>query len=94
MREFSISVKIADRSYRLMINEEEEPLVREAASVINERIGEYSEQYAFNDRQDLVAMSALYFATRSLRSEDENRKMKDNLLKRISVLDQEITSQL
>jgi cell division protein ZapA len=94
MRELSITVKIAERSYRLKINQEEEAIVRQAAAMINDKISEYSDQYAYNDKQDLLAMGALYFATRSLRSENDSREYTEGLLKRISVMDDILAGQL
>ena len=94
MRELSITVKIADRSYRLKIKQEEEERVRRAAAMINEKISEYSDQYAYNDKQDLLAMGALYFATISLCCENDSREYTESLLKRISIMDNILAGQL
>lgn len=63
MDEISISVVIADRSYRLTIKKEEEEIIRKAAKVINERIRSYAGHYAYKDGQDLFAMVALELAS-------------------------------
>jgi cell division protein ZapA (FtsZ GTPase activity inhibitor) len=62
MEDLTITVYIADRPYRLKIRAEEEEFVQQAVKDINERIREYSETYAYNDRQDLLAMAALSIA--------------------------------
>jgi len=72
MSELSITVLLAERSYRLTISEEEEEWVRKAAKSINDKLTEYANQYAFRDKQDLLAMVCLYFATLS---ENSSRKM-------------------
>lgn len=59
MEELTISVIIADRPYRLTIKRDEEEVIRKAAESINNMIKEYSSNYAFNDKQDLLAMVAL-----------------------------------
>jgi cell division protein ZapA len=78
MEELTISVIIADRPYRLTIKREEEEIIRKAAGSINNMIKEYSANYAFNDKQDLLAMVALEFTTRAIRNEGE-LKIKDEL---------------
>jgi cell division protein ZapA len=69
MSELTITVKIAERPYRLKVTREEEEAVRRAADFINEKTKEYADQYAFNDRQDLLAMTAMHFALQSLSSD-------------------------
>jgi cell division protein ZapA (FtsZ GTPase activity inhibitor) len=59
MDELTISVTIADRPYRLTIKRFEEEGVRKSANEINMKVKQYSENYAFNDKQDLLAMVAL-----------------------------------
>lgn len=78
MEELTISVIIADRPYRLTIKRDEEEVIRKAAESINNMIKEYSSNYAFNDKQDLLAMVALEFTTRAIKNEGE-LKVKDEL---------------
>ena len=66
MEEFSISVTIAERPYKLTIAKNEEETVRKAAKLINEKIKDFSKSYAFKDYQDLLAMIALQFTTQFL----------------------------
>jgi cell division protein ZapA len=69
MDELAITVKIANRPYRMTVRAEEEEAIRKAARLINEKINEYANTYAFNDSQDLLAMVSLWFATSSLKAE-------------------------
>ena len=69
MDELSISLPIADRSYRLAIDKEHEELFRKAAKLIDKRIKDYSGSYAYKDKQDLLAMVALEYATGYLKND-------------------------
>jgi cell division protein ZapA (FtsZ GTPase activity inhibitor) len=97
MEEFSITVTIADRIYRLTIERKEEEVVRKAARLINERMSEYAKSYAFKDKQDLLAMVALQF-TNSLMSQEtssisEDEKMTQKLTAIEGFLDEQINKQ-
>jgi cell division protein ZapA (FtsZ GTPase activity inhibitor) len=69
MGEISIKINIADRVYPLKVNMEEEEIIRRAAKLINDRIKEFQENYAVRDKQDLLSMCVLHYATASLKSE-------------------------
>jgi cell division protein ZapA (FtsZ GTPase activity inhibitor) len=69
MSEFSISITVADRPYKLVVEKEQEELFRNAAKMIDKRIKEYSGSYAFKDKQDLLAMVALEYTVSFLQNE-------------------------
>jgi cell division protein ZapA (FtsZ GTPase activity inhibitor) len=69
MDELSISIAVAERSYRLVVEKEYEELFRKAAKLIDKRIKDYSVSYAYKDKQDLLAMVALEYATSYLQDE-------------------------
>ena len=69
MNELSISLPIADRSYRLAVDKEHEELFRKAAKLIDKRMKDYSSSYAYKDKQDLLAMVALEYATGYLQND-------------------------
>jgi len=94
MDELTISVTIADRPYRLKIRKEEEERVRKAAKKINERIKEYSENYAFNDRQDLLAMVSLEFANSSMVFEGQLKDTDQNVTDKLTEIDIILSEQL
>lgn len=71
MDEIKINIIIAERSYKLTVEREEEERVRRAASFVNDKIKQYSKSYAFKDNQDLLAMAALQFATSTIQYESE-----------------------
>lgn len=59
----SIKVKIADREYPLSVSIDEEEAVRKAAKLINDNIAKLESNYSVRDKQDLLAMTALQYAT-------------------------------
>ncbi|MBI9039148.1 MAG: cell division protein ZapA [Bacteroidales bacterium] len=87
MEHIKISVNIADRPYRLKINKKEEEVVRMATKSIDERIKEYSENFAYQDKQDLLAMVALHFATNSQKLEIKEVYKDNELEKKLNEID-------
>ena len=67
MSELSIKVMIGGRSYPLTINRSEEEKIRKAVSEIDKNIKELKNNYAVIDMQDLLAMTALEYATDSVK---------------------------
>jgi cell division protein ZapA len=60
-----INVVIAGRTYPLSVNNtQEEEGMRKAALAINSLISNYEENYAVSDKQDVLAMCALQFASK------------------------------
>tara|TARA_B110000046_G_C12860168_1_gene341487 strand:- start:403 stop:675 length:273 start_codon:yes stop_codon:yes gene_type:complete len=62
MSELSIKVVIGGRTYPLTINRTEEEKIRKSVSEIEKNIKNLKENYAVNDMQDLLAMTALEYA--------------------------------
>lgn len=59
MDQILITVKVADREYRLNIERKKEEIVREAVKRINDNIKKYAESFDFKDKQDLLSMVVL-----------------------------------
>jgi cell division protein ZapA len=87
MSEFTISVKIADRPYRLTIKREDEERIRRAANDLNEKVKQYSENFAFNDKQDLLAMVALEERSNSMISNDKLKGTEKSVLNDLEKID-------
>ena len=66
MSELSIKVVIGGRTYPLTINREDEEKIRKSVSEIESNIKNLKENYAVNDMQDLLAMTALEYANDSV----------------------------
>ncbi|MBI9034757.1 MAG: cell division protein ZapA [Bacteroidales bacterium] len=83
MSDFKISVKIADRTYRLKVRREDEEIVRKAQDAINDDIKQYSEHFSYNDSQDLLAMVALDAKLDTIRSNQNIQFNTDELDQRL-----------
>lgn len=60
-----INLVIAGRTYPLSVNNtREEEGMRKAAAKINDLIARYEQNYAVSDKQDVLAMCALQFASK------------------------------
>lgn len=91
----SIEIQIAGRTYPLTVPADEVAAVQEAATQLNDNLKRFQAQYGVDDPVDLLAMSALQWATKALHieaqasdekadvlSEDETRRVED-LLQRL-----------
>ncbi|CAL2103370.1 Cell division protein ZapA [Tenacibaculum sp. 190130A14a] len=95
MAKLKVNVVIAGRNYPLSVNNvEEEEGMRRAAKNINELIAKFEENYAVSDKQDVLAMCALQFASRveieKLASSIETEKA----LKKINELTQKLAQHI
>ncbi len=83
MRDQLISVIIAERPYRLTVSSEgEEEVFRKAAALVDDKMQKYATNYAFRDKQDLLAMVNLQFAVEYLRLDstvEGQKKLKEQL---------------
>lgn len=79
-----VNIIVADRSYRLKIEPEDEEMVRKTMKLINEKIIEFRTNFAGKDMQDYVSMVLLWFATEqqkpSVAAQKDNDE-KEKLLK-------------
>lgn len=87
MGEISIKITISDRIYPLKVNMEEEEIVRRAAKIINERIKDYQENYAVRDKQDLLSMAVLHYATAVLKAENKVQHQDTAVADKVEQLD-------
>ena len=62
----SIHIHIAGRAYPLTVPSEEVAAVKAAAERVNQDLAQFQEQYGVDDPVDLLAMSALQWATKAL----------------------------
>lgn len=92
MGEISIKINIADRVYPLKVNMDEEEVIRRAAKIINDRIKEYQENYAVRDKQDLLSMCVLHYATATLKAEKKVINEDTEVADRVYELDKLLTN--
>jgi cell division protein ZapA len=74
MTESSIKVNIAERTYNLTVDKKEEENVKKAARLIDQKIKDYSANFSFKDKQDLITMVALQFTTSFMNGEAQGDK--------------------
>lgn len=63
MEKLKIKVSIADRVYPLTVDMSQEEGLRSASKKIEVMIKQFEENYAVRDKQDVLAMCALQFAS-------------------------------
>ena len=94
MSELAISLNIADRPYRLVVEKDHEEFFRKATRLIEKRIREYSTNYAYKDKQDLLAMVALEYATSFLQDEELLKQQESRWKTKLAEVDQVLTEYL
>ena len=62
--QLKIKISIADRVYPLTISTDQEEGLRKAAKSIESLIKQFEKSYAVRDKQDVLAMCALQFASK------------------------------
>ena len=81
-----IRVSIGDRTYPLTINRKEEEGVRKAVKKINDLSLKFEKDYAVQDKQDVLAMCVLQFASQvELKKVDNQLGMKNVEAKLIEI---------
>lgn len=90
-QEISVKVQIADRKYPLVAKVFEEEYLRKAAKLINEKLLGYSKSFSFKDRQDLLAMVCLEFATDALTITNTLESTDTELIQKIKDLEESLS---
>ena len=90
-----INLVIGGRTYPLSVKStKEEEGMRKAAAKINQLISMYEQNYAVNDKQDVLAMCALQFASKleitSIESTDVNNEAFDKINELTNLLDKHL----
>jgi len=93
MEELSIKVTIAGRTYPLTIKRDEEEDIRKASNMINKNVEDLQENYAVKDNQDLIAMTALQYATEVIKSKS-NTIDDDGLAEELVGMNEKLTGYL
>ncbi len=95
MGKLKINVVIAGRTYPLQVsNQEEEEGLRKAVKSINKLVSIYEQNYAVRDKQDVLAMCALQFASRKEISDIEEKSTSIEVAKVINKLTKRVSSHL
>ncbi|MGB5647626.1 cell division protein ZapA [Muriicola sp.] len=89
-----IKLSIADRVYPLTIDPSQEEGLRKAAKNIEQLAKKFEQNYAVRDKQDVLAMCALQFASKiEQRGIDTMEDTKD-VVERLTALDELVNAKL
>ena len=94
MNDFLITVRIADREYRINIDKKKEVVVREAARQINENINTYAESFDYKDKQDLLAMVTLQHTVKELELATKVTFQEEQLFGKLTEIDRVLSDKL
>ncbi len=94
MGEKSVKITIAGRTYPIKIDAAEEAYVHDAANSINERVDQLEKGFVVTDKQDLLALTALQFATQYLESQTKVVDDKDGLTASLIEIDELLDAHL
>ena len=89
-----IKISIADRVYPLTIDPRQEEGLRKAAKSIEKLLKQFEQSYAVRDKQDVLAMCALQFASKveqeSLDNQEDDILVTEKLVAMQQLLDKYI----
>lgn len=94
MDEIQINITIMEKAYRITVARADEEKVRKAVAMINEMVKSYARHYTFKDVQDVLAMTALHFATSAVKYESELSYDSQHLERKLNELNGLLDEQL
>lgn len=89
-----IKLSIADRVYPLTIESSQEEGLRSASKKIDEMIKQFEQNYAVRDKQDVLAMCALQFASQVEQKQRNVIEIETSSLIRLQNLDKKLEALL
>lgn len=89
-----IKLSIADRVYPLTIDPSQEEGLRKAAKNIEQLAKKFEQNYAVRDKQDVLAMCALQFASKIEQRGIEKTEDTEEITERLKALDHLVHSKL
>ncbi len=89
-----IKLSIADRVYPLTIDPAQEEGLRKAAKNIEQLAKKFEQSYAVRDKQDVLAMCALQFASKIEQRGIDQSEGSQEAMVRLQALDQLVTEKL
>ncbi|HYH55988.1 MAG TPA: cell division protein ZapA [Anseongella sp.] len=94
MGEISIKINIGDRVYPLKVEMQEEEQIRKAAKNVNEHMRSLQQMYDVRDKQDLLSMSLLHYASAALKYDDKKIIEDNGLSEQLDVLHERLDTYL
>jgi cell division protein ZapA len=93
MGQVNIKIKIGDREYPLVVDQQEEARLREAERVLAEKYREYAQAYPAADKQDHLAMAALFISNALVSTDSQAKNGLNELAIRLQALEQLLDKQ-
>lgn len=87
-----IKISIADRVYPLTVDYAQEEGLRSASKKIDAMIKQFEENYAVRDKQDVLAMSALQFASQLEQKQLDKSADYQDALDRLKKMDDKLSA--
>lgn len=82
-----IKITIADRVYPLSVTEGQEAFLRNSAKQIEQMMEHYEQNYAVQDKQDVLAMCALQLALQLRQKESKTTENSEEIEKKLRTID-------
>lgn len=89
-----IKISIADRVYPLTVDFAQEEGLRSASKKIDGMIKQFEENYAVRDKQDVLAMCALQFASQVEQKQIDKSEDFQTAFNRLSEMDEKLSALL
>ncbi|MQP23749.1 cell division protein ZapA [Flavobacterium sp. LMO8] len=89
-----IKISIADRVYPLTVEPSQEEGLRSASKKIDAMIKQFEQSYAVRDKQDVLAMCALQFATQVEQKQISKSHDNETNINRLQNLDKKLSELL
>lgn len=87
-----IKISIADRVYPLTVDFSQEEGLRTASKKIDAMIKQFEENYAVRDKQDVLAMCALQFASQLEQKQIDKSTDFQSAFDRLKVMDEKLST--
>jgi cell division protein ZapA (FtsZ GTPase activity inhibitor) len=86
--QLKIKLSIANRVYPLTIDPEQEEGLRKAAQKIDAMIKQFEHSYSVRDKQDVLAMCALQFASQNEQKTIDTEYLNEEVEEKLVAIDQ------
>ena len=94
MDKLSIKLHVANRIYPMKIERKSEEFIRNSIKKIEERLKFYEENYAIKDKQDLLAMCLIEYASKFESVNNEKVVDDDGLNKKLAEIESLLSSNI
>ena len=90
----SIKLNIANRIYPMKIDRKSEEFIRNAVKKIENRLKFYEQNYSIKDKQDLLAMCLIEYASKSESENNKNIVVDDGISEKLNQINSLLESNI